>query len=120
MTTVWIVNNAGHDFSLAKQYGELRDITRGNLDIFRPDRNLFNITETLLEFDSKVDYLLLSGNVLANMMVASVLFLVHKVKSINLLIYDAKNCVYLNHNLVLDKSTKQLKFVRKRTDELAA
>lgn len=110
MGKVRIINLAGHDFSQAEKWGELVAVTTGNLNIFRPERDLYNITEQLKDFDEEEDYLLLSGNVLANWMVAAVLFCVNKVTTLNLLIYDAKNHCYLEHTIYLDKNS--LKFLR--------
>jgi len=113
MARVLIVNKAGHDFSQAEKFGDLVPVTVGNINIFRPDRNLFEVGEALQNFDYKVDYLLLSGNVLANLMAASTLFLRDKIKSLKMLIYDAKNSEYIEHTITLDKTTKEMKFVRK-------
>lgn len=117
--TVYIVNKAGHDFSNAEKYGELVPVTTGNINIARPDRDLFNISQILDNFDSSSDYLLLSGNVLANAMCVAVLAYSQKTP-IQLLVYDAKSQEYHNHNLYLDHIKNEVKFIRKKLNENTA
>ena len=109
MPIVYIVNLAGHDFDSAKKFGEIKAVTKGNINLLRPDRDLYHIIEGLKEFNQEEDYLLLSGNVLANVM--CIMSLIHqKVNLLNLLVYNAKNQDYVNHTLAL---ADQLKFIRK-------
>ena len=111
MSKVYIVNVAGHDFDAAEKFGELVAVTKGNINVFRPDRDLFNIQEKLLDFNHEEDYLLLTGNVLANTLSVSTLIFLGA-ESIKLLVYDAKNQDYINHNLFFDKRKRTLKFKR--------
>ncbi len=106
MSKVYVVNSAGHDFSKAEKYGELIPVVKGHVNVFRPDRSLFTITEGLADFQEE-DYLLLSGNTFGNVIAA--LFLGNIIKKIKLLVYDAKNNDYLCH--VLDLSG-EFKFIR--------
>lgn len=115
MGRVFIVNKAGHDFSSAEKYGELVPVTTGNINIARPDRDLFNITQILNNFKEKDDYLLLSGNVMANAMCVAVLAF-SQVSPLQLLVYDAKSMEYHNHNLYLDHVKKEVRFLRKKVD----
>jgi hypothetical protein len=108
MTTVYIVNQAGHDFSTAAKFGKLESITEGNINIARPDRDLFNIGQKVKEIKED-DLILLSGNILINVMVISALLTINKFKTINLLIYDAKLKQYIKHSLSCDS---ELKFIR--------
>lgn len=109
---VFILNQAGHDYSGAKKWGELVPVVSGNMNVFRPDRSLFTITEKLSDFNPDTDFLLLSGNTFGNVLCA--LYVMHhlngNMKRINLLVYDAKNIEYLHH--VLDLTDESLKFVR--------
>ncbi len=107
MNKVYVVNSAGHDFSKAERYGELVPVVKGHVNVFRPDRSLFTITEGLANF-TEDDYLLLSGNTFGNVIAA--LFLRGQLPKIKLLVYDAKNNDYLCH--VLDTSNGNFKFVR--------
>jgi len=99
---VYIVNKAGHDFSSAEKYGELVPVTTGNMNVFRPDRPLFQIQEVLEEFDPATDYLLLTGNVFANVLAVTSILAARFSKSLaelRFLVYDAKNQRYLHHTL---------------------
>ena len=106
MNKVYIVNSAGHDFSKAEKYGELVPVVQGHINVFRPDRSLFTITEGLAGF-TEDDYLLLSGNTFGNVIAA--LFLGRQFATIKLLVYDAKNNDYLCHVLGM---TGEFKFIR--------
>lgn len=100
---VYIVNKAGHDFSNAEKFGELVPVTVGNMNVFRPDRPLFQIETVLKEFDPENDYLLLSGNVFANVLSVTSIILQRAAFAedfqIRFLVYDAKNQKYLVHVL---------------------
>lgn len=111
--SVYVTNYAGHDFSAAEQYGELEYVTKGNINIYRTDRDLYNLTEKLEKYDDEKDYLLLSGNILVNAMVLSVL-LTKGVKKLNLLVYDAKNLNYIHHTLIIDRDKNEVKFERRK------
>lgn len=110
---VYIVNFAGHNFDAAERYGKLTPVTRGNINIYRVDRDLFTVGENLKDFDHKEDYLLLSGNVLVNAMAIAVL-MAKRIPKLNLLVYDAKNMEYISHVLAIDKAKKEVKFERKK------
>ena len=107
MTTkpkVFITNKAGHDFSSAELFGDLVPVTTGNINVFRPDRDLFRIQEVLYEFNPEMDYLLLSGNVFANAMAIAAIYYAHPSHDINYLVYDAKNNTYLKHTLTRNRN----------------
>jgi hypothetical protein len=99
---VYIVNQAGHDFEAAEKFGDLVSITEGNINVFRPDRSLFTIKQSLTSFTEN-DYLLLSGNTFGNAMAAIVAACTLRVPNLNLLVYDAKNQRYLHHRLDVSK-----------------
>jgi len=108
MANVYIVNQAGHDFSTAAKFGALIPITEGNINIARPDRDLFHITKKIEDI-SEDDLILLSGNILINVMVITALLTIKQFKVLNLLIYDAKLKKYIKHSLSCDN---ELKFLR--------
>lgn len=112
MAKVFVVNDSGHDFSKAKRFGELVPITQGKINIYQPQRDLIEVEKCLGEFSNKEDYLLLSGNTLGNMLVALTLFVMLKVKSIMLLVYDTKTQDYLQHTVAFDKDKKELRFIK--------
>lgn len=64
---VWIVNEAGHDFSPAEEYGELKALTVGDVNPLKVDRIAYNLARGIGGFiDDKEDYLLLSGTPILN------------------------------------------------------
>lgn len=107
--TVYITNYAGHDFSAAEKYGKLEYVTKGNINIYRVDRDLYNLSENLKKFNEEKDYLLLSGTILVSAMAISVL-LTRGVKKLNVLVYDAKGLDYIHHTIMIDKKAKEVKF----------
>ena len=111
MAKVFIVNKAGHDFSSAESFGELVPVTTGNINVFRPDRDLFRIQEVLFDFDPQEDYLLLSGNVFANAMAVACIYYKYPYENLSFLVYDAKNNKYLKHTLTRNRN-KEVVFQR--------
>lgn len=57
---VWVINEGGHDFSSAEQYGRLVPITSGTINPFNVDR-LMVLAAPRLEHATDEDYLLISG-----------------------------------------------------------
>lgn len=104
---VWVVNNSlQHDFSAAAEYGEVRSVTEGRINVFGPvDRLQERIAEALVEFDS-FDYLLLSGHALVNTM--AILEVLKQFGFVNLLIYGARRADY-RHIVLNEPSLKGLK-----------
>lgn len=62
---VWIVNKAGHDYTAAEEYGELRALSMGSIDPFRVDRLAYDLSK-LARYTRKDDFLLLSGAPILN------------------------------------------------------
>lgn len=95
---VFVVNDAGHNYDSVGKWGKVIAITQGNINIFRPDRSIYNITQFLQNHKySCKDYLLLSGNSFGN--VFTVLSICHKcnVNKLNLLVYNSKRQYYVAH-----------------------
>ncbi len=114
MAKVFIVNRAGHDFSSAEVFGELISITTGNINVFRPDRDLFKIQEVLKDFDPTKDYLLLSGNMFANAMAVAFILMHNDTDKITFLVFDAKNNTYLKHIMIYRIDKKEAVFQRSK------
>lgn len=76
MPKVYIVNFAGHDYTEASQFGDLITLTEGDIDTSRFDRLLYTITKLLSE-SSPEDYILPSGRLVLNVIVAIVMFNIH-------------------------------------------
>lgn len=88
---VFITNSAGHDFSNAKQFGELVWVTKGFVSFHSLDR-LKHILSEKLQDTNKDDYLLLSGTQV--ICVVSALVWYEKHKQINILVHDKKHYGY--------------------------
>jgi len=91
---VFVINYTRKDMSDAKQYGTLISITEGNVDVFNLDRLTWTLEDALDKhtFDLNRDYILLSGGLSMNFVMGSIC---HKYKKINLLLWDAKNRIYI-------------------------
>lgn len=92
MTTIYIVNSAGHNFSEAERFGQVEVLTEGKVNIFSTERIKGELEEGLRNV-GKDDYLLLSGNVVLNVLAA--LIMKEKTGVINMLIYDAARKTYV-------------------------
>ena len=68
MTTVWVVKQAGHDLSPAKEYGSIEIITPHEASPFNVDYAVETIRERLKDAKD-TDYLLPSGPNIFNMLV---------------------------------------------------
>lgn len=84
---VYIVNFAGHDFSDAQRWGEIKKIVDGYVRLDHPDRILYEIAEVLTHSESK-DWLLPSGLLLVNILAALAFYEKHGCA--RLLVYDRK------------------------------
>jgi hypothetical protein len=57
---VWIVNEGGHNYEDAVQYGRLFPVTEGSVNPFNVDRMMVNFLHRLRHADAE-DYVLISG-----------------------------------------------------------
>ena len=96
MAKVYVVNNTNHDYSKAKQYGELVYITKGKLPIFKTNTVRAMLEKGLVKF-TKDDYLLISGPAIVNIMAATLLF--NKFDTVKFLVFDAKQQDYVVRHL---------------------
>lgn len=96
MAKVYVVNNTNHDYSKAKQYGELVYITKGKLPIFKTNTVRAMLEKGLVKF-TKDDYLLISGPAIVNVMAATILY--NKLNSVKFLVFDAKQQDYVVRHL---------------------
>lgn len=84
---VYITNVAGHDFTPAKSYGELRFITTGYVSFQSLDRVKADIAQSILESDPE-DWLCLTGVPILQVVSAVAWFYKHG--KVNLLVWDRK------------------------------
>jgi len=93
MSNVYVINFSGHNISTCKRFikkGKIIYLTEGSVNIFNIDRVLYDLKAKLENYNDN-DYLLLSGNVVLNVLVA--LIVKDMVEHLNLLIWDARETV---------------------------
>lgn len=96
---VYIPNNSGHDFTKAREYGELVYITEGLIDKYGTNMMFRQASEAMK--DSKpTDYIMITGLPVLNSIVTSVFTSKHN--KLNLLIYDIKTEEYVPRNLIVN------------------
>lgn len=65
MTTVWITNDSGNDYSKAAAFGVVRSCSKGPQNIFAPHEIRREVAESVGAFDPAKDIVLVSGNLMA-------------------------------------------------------
>lgn len=88
---VWIVNDGGHDYSKARQFGELDVLTEGDVPVFKLERVWKNLCLKILEAQPD-DYVLISGTPILTGLVLHLWFLTFG--ECNILQFDAKSRRY--------------------------
>lgn len=101
---VWIVNDAGHDFSCAQKFGELIVLTEGLVNIFDVDRIQATLVQKLADFE-KDDFLLLTGSTILNVLAVGIIQ--HKYDFAQVLIYNAKYRKYVPREIHTLKEVKK-------------
>ena len=96
MAKVYIVNNTNHDYSKAKRYGKLVDVTKGRVPIFKTSTVRAMLEEGLVDF-AEDDYLLLAGPAILCVLASTVLF--SKFETVKFLVFDAKQQDYVVRHL---------------------
>lgn len=96
---VWIVNSAGHNFDAAKQYGELIPLTVGRVNIFNVERLLNEFKGKLASYE-KGDWILLSGNVVLNVLAVAIVLAKHG--EVRMLLYDVIKKEYVPREIKFD------------------
>lgn len=92
MAKVWIVNEAGHDYTPAEVYGELKKLTLGDVNPLQLDRLNFHLARGIAQFTRPEDYLLISGTPVVNAVALHLWLTMHK--KCNLLQWNAKKREY--------------------------
>lgn len=105
-TTVWIVNEAGHNYTSAERYGELKRLTQGDVNPLAVDRLAYHLARGIVKFTKADDYLLISGTPTINA-VALVLWL-QTHKKARLLQWNAVKQDYELATMTLDNLNRQL------------
>lgn len=89
---VWIVNDAGHDFSKAEKFGGLQKLTIGRVNPFYPDRLAQELSIGIVRYASPEDFLLISGTPILNALALCLWVKAHG--SCKVLQWDAKRQDY--------------------------
>jgi len=91
MATVWVVANAGHDYSSAKDRGEIKYLYEGKVNVFASDFLVKEIAQKLDQANEE-DFLCLSGTSLANCIAYA--YFLQKFGRVNVLLFSFKNNSY--------------------------
>ncbi len=91
MSTVYVVNFAGHDHREAERYGDLKIITTGYISLGSLDRVLFEVVNAIKNSEED-DWLLPSGLLIINVIASAVWLRKHD--KIQMLIWDRKEGGY--------------------------
>lgn len=103
MSRVIVANDPGHDFTKAREFGEVIALTKGNqVDVFNPERLLRQLDASLGDFDPVRDYVIFAGSILACAMLACVLKDRLGAMPLKLLVFDAKTRGYTERICSLD------------------
>lgn len=97
---VWIVNSAGHNFDAAESYGELIPLTVGKVNIFNVER-LIREFKGMLANHKKEDWILLSGNVILNVLAVAIVLIKHG--EVRMLLYDVIKKEYVPREIKFDE-----------------
>ena len=93
MSKVYVMNKSGHDFSDAEKHGELVYLTEGKHNIFSTGAMIQDLKNKLRDFKPSEDFLLMSGSPFVAASAMSIILT--KIRSVNVLLFDAKNRVYV-------------------------
>lgn len=100
MATVYIVSDAGHDYSTAAARGTLVFLWNSKINVFASDQLVKDIAAKLMGSQPE-DFLLPSGNSLATCTAFAHLLLKHG--KVNMLIYSFRNEVYEARTIRLEQ-----------------
>lgn len=93
--TVWVLNESGHDYSQAEEFGTLRFLTKGKVDSFASNKYYRIYAEALKDMQDG-DYVLLTGLASMNLILGWIIG--HKQLRLRILLY--KNRKYVVRELM--------------------
>lgn len=97
---VFIVDEAGHNFSGAEKFGELIILNSGSCAVFAVDRMTRTFNDRMEEFRGDRDYILLTGNLILNV-IAMGIAMMKGGGRVKMLLFDARRKVYIERELDL-------------------
>lgn len=95
MSIVYIPNHAGHDYTAANKFGDVKVITTGRLEKYKL-HEFYTLCEEELKEANEDDYILLSG--LSSVCVIACSILSHRFGRLNILVYKGDRYVKYNFN----------------------
>lgn len=95
MSTVYITNKGGHNYSAAERYGKLVFLTEGQLHPFDTS-TMHRTLEEGLKDSQPTDYILLTSLTVLNVIATSIFTAKHR--CLNLLLFDRG--VYVERNMM--------------------
>ena len=90
---VYVVNYSGHNIDPSLTYGKAIYLTENSVNIFCTDRIKEKFPKDLRSFNYKIDYILLSGSIIVNIL--AVLEALKHGPTVNVLIYNLKISKYI-------------------------
>jgi len=95
---VYIPNRSNHDFTKARDFGELCFITEGSVNRFSVNDIARQVREAMSDATAS-DYLIISSLPVLNAIAAAIF--AHRFGRLNLLLHDAKTGGYLSRSIVM-------------------
>lgn len=96
MSTVYVVNNAMHDYQNAEKFGNIVFMTEGKVPIFKTDTVTKMLRDGLATFNAN-DYILVSGPAWLDIIAALIAF--KHLSEVKFLVFDAKERTYIVRHL---------------------
>ena len=104
--TVWIVNEAGHDYTDAEKYGPHKRLTLGDINPLQLDRLAYHLSRGIGRFTKPNDLILISGTPTVNAVALAMWLLMHKKAKV--LQWNAKKSEYELSTITLDNLNRLL------------
>lgn len=101
MPTVWVVNRSSHDYSPARDYGDLQYLSEGPMDKYSVN-DIDRQFRAKLENSGKEDFILITSLTVMSSIACVIFALKHH--CLNLLIYKSRG--YIERHLAFEKEDK--------------
>ena len=93
MAKVWVVNHKNHfNYEKAVGFGNVQILTKGKVNIFKPDNLVADITNVLNKMSSEDDHVILCGYTFINTIVVH--YFLKKYGKVKILIWNANDEKY--------------------------
>jgi hypothetical protein len=88
---IYVTNRAAHDFTSARDFGDLVFLTEGLVDKFKTNK-LYRLMKPIIESSEPEDFILVSGLTILSCIACAMFAVKHE--RLNLLIYDGRTHDY--------------------------